>query len=128
MSDAGFWIGALWCAATGASLASFGRLAAHRLARGASLCWPPSHCDACGARIRARHLVPVLGWCLARGRCPDCAARIPRAHPCVEAACGAGWAALWIGAGGAWMAVPSCLIAQAAVFLADLAWQLARTD
>ncbi|WP_440997289.1 prepilin peptidase [Arhodomonas sp. SL1] len=51
-----------------------------------NLLHPPSHCPACGARIRAWDNIPVLGWLLLRGRCRDCGARIGVRYPVVEAA------------------------------------------
>ncbi len=46
---------------------------------------PASHCDECGEPIRIHHLIPVLGWILARGRCPSCGASIPAIYPVSEA-------------------------------------------
>jgi len=56
----------------------------YRLPREESLSRPPSHCPACGAPIRARHNVPVLGWLVLRGRCADCRAPISIRYPAVE--------------------------------------------
>ncbi len=50
-----------------------------------------SRCDACGAALGARDLVPVLSYVLARGRCRRCGARIDARHVAVElAAAGVG--------------------------------------
>lgn len=76
----------LFAAAEGALTASFVSLALARLpgllaqarASGKSgtvllgLCWPPSHCDSCNARVRLRDLIPVLSYVLLRGHCRDC--------------------------------------------------------
>ncbi|HVW19339.1 MAG TPA: prepilin peptidase [Solirubrobacteraceae bacterium] len=69
----------------GAAVGSFLNVVAARLPRGESLVHPGSHCPQCGAAIRARHNVPVLGWLALRGRCYDCGHRIPARYPIVEA-------------------------------------------
>lgn len=75
---------------------------------GVSLC-SPSRCDACGARIDALSLVPVLGYLVRRGACRSCRAGVPWRYPAIEAAAAAGGAALalWFGAtaAGAWAVV-----------------------
>ena len=45
-----------------------------------------SRCDACGATLQARDLVPVLSYVAARGRCRRCAARIDARHVAIELA------------------------------------------
>lgn len=88
-----WWI--LLAAWTGACLASFGGVLVDRLPHSAG--WriaprpgtsllTPSRCDGCGERVRPLALVPVLGWLLHRGRCPNCGARVPWAYPAAEAA------------------------------------------
>ena len=46
---------------------------------------PRSHCPACQTPIRFLHLLPLLGWLLARGRCAACGVEIPTRYPLVEA-------------------------------------------
>lgn len=43
-----------------------------------------SRCPKCHSRIRARHLIPAIGWLMLRGRCADCDYRIPVRYPFVE--------------------------------------------
>ena len=45
---------------------------------------PASHCPACKAPIRIRHLVPVLSWLALRGRRHDCGSTIPWRYPATE--------------------------------------------
>lgn len=117
----------------GATLTSFSRLAVVRLphqlawradANPALKLWsPPSYCDGCGARIRAAHLLPVLGWLLAAGRCPVCRMRISFWHPLFELLGGLGvvLALFWFGtnnqgyaAAGLWLTL---------LFLAEIDWR-----
>jgi len=69
----------------GLLIGSFLNVVIHRVPRGESLLRPPSHCPSCGAPVRNRHNVPVLGWLLLRGRCADCGERISARYPLVEA-------------------------------------------
>lgn len=46
---------------------------------------PRSHCPACRTPIRLPHLLPLVGWLIARGRCAACGVAIPRRYPLVEA-------------------------------------------
>jgi leader peptidase (prepilin peptidase)/N-methyltransferase len=69
----------------GLAIGSFLNVVIHRVPRNASLVRPASRCPHCGAGIRARHNVPVLGWLLLRGRCADCRTRVSVRYPLVEA-------------------------------------------
>jgi len=81
---------------------------------------PASHCPACQAPIRIRHLVPVLSWLALRGRCADCGSSIPWRYPATElltAICfavvawrfGPGWPLL------AALVITACLLALALI-------------
>jgi leader peptidase (prepilin peptidase)/N-methyltransferase len=85
-----------------------------RLPRGEEVVVTPSHCMACGARLKPRHLVPVVSWLLLRGRCSACGAAISPRYPLIETAAGliGVWAAVH---GGGWV-----MMAATAV----LGWQL----
>jgi len=72
----------------GAILGSFLNVVVHRVPRGASVVRGRSRCPRCGAAVRPRDNVPVIGWLLLRGRCRDCAAPISARYPLVEAGCG----------------------------------------
>lgn len=82
--------------AFGAVVGSFLNVVIHRLPRGESLAFPASHCPRCGARIRPRHNVPVVGYLLLRGRCRDCRGRISFRYPLVEALTAALAGGLWL--------------------------------
>jgi prepilin signal peptidase PulO-like enzyme (type II secretory pathway) len=74
--------------AFGAGVGSFLNVVAYRLPRGESLVFGGSHCPHCGAAIRSRDNVPVVGWLVLRGRCRDCGSPISPRYPLVEAAAG----------------------------------------
>lgn len=50
-----------------------------------SLSHPPSHCPACGRRLRWHELIPLWSWLRLRGRCATCGAPIGMRLPLVEA-------------------------------------------
>lgn len=72
----------------GAMLGSFVNVVVHRVPRGVSVVHGRSRCPRCGAAVRPRDNVPVLGWLFLRGRCRDCAEPISARYPLVEAGCG----------------------------------------
>ncbi len=76
--------------------------------RGESVAWPASHCPSCKKPIHWFDNIPVLAWCLLRGKCRSCSAPIPVRYPAVELLGGlAGFAAFsqWSGAYAAMAAV-----------------------
>jgi leader peptidase (prepilin peptidase) / N-methyltransferase len=68
----------------GLAIGSFLNVVIYRVPAGQSLVAPGSHCPHCGAAVRNRHNVPVLGWLVLRGRCADCACPISARYPLVE--------------------------------------------
>jgi len=84
MGEAGWWALALGIA--GACIGSFVAALAVRWPAGRSVARGRSACDACGATVRARDLVPLLSALALRGRCRDCAAPIAAIHWQVELA------------------------------------------
>jgi leader peptidase (prepilin peptidase)/N-methyltransferase len=71
-------------AVLGLSIGSFLNVVIHRVPAKESLSRPPSHCGACGHRIRIRHNIPLLSWLVLRGRCADCRVRISARYPLIE--------------------------------------------
>ncbi|MET0966396.1 MAG: prepilin peptidase [Nakamurella sp.] len=68
----------------GLAIGSFLNVVIARVPGGESLLRPPSHCPACGHRIRNRHNIPLVGWLTLRGRCADCRVPISVRYPLVE--------------------------------------------
>ncbi|HEX9334366.1 MAG TPA: prepilin peptidase [Pseudonocardiaceae bacterium] len=95
----------------GLAVGSFLNVVIYRVPRGESLVRPPSHCPACGAAVRNRHNIPVVGWLVLRGRCADCAAPISVRYPLVELTTGVVFAGLtaWLVAHQLTSAVPAYL-------------------
>jgi leader peptidase (prepilin peptidase)/N-methyltransferase len=78
----------------GLAIGSFLNVVVHRVPRKESVVSPASRCPRCGAPIRARHNLPVVGWLILRGRCADCGAPISVRYPLVELGTGLLFAAL----------------------------------
>ncbi len=53
----------------GLIVGSFLNVVIHRLPRGESLSWPGSHCVRCDAAIRWFDNLPLVSYCVLRGRC-----------------------------------------------------------
>jgi leader peptidase (prepilin peptidase) / N-methyltransferase len=106
----------------GALIGSFLNVVIHRVPLGESLVSPGSHCPSCGAAVRTRDNIPVLGWLLLRGRCRDCGAPISPRYPIVEGLTAAAFAAVVLVRGfddDLWLELPfvACLIALAGIDL-----------
>jgi leader peptidase (prepilin peptidase)/N-methyltransferase len=68
----------------GLAIGSFMTVVAARLPAGESIVRPRSKCPTCGAEVRNRDNVPVVGWVFLRGRCRDCGAKISARYPLLE--------------------------------------------
>jgi leader peptidase (prepilin peptidase)/N-methyltransferase len=60
----------------GLAVGSFLNVVADRLPRDESIVAPASHCGACGRRLPAFEMIPVLSYLALRGRCRACGAPI----------------------------------------------------
>lgn len=68
----------------GICIGSFLNVVIIRLPRHESLIKRSSHCMTCGAKIRARDLVPVFSWLFLKGKCHSCGEKISSRYPIVE--------------------------------------------
>lgn len=68
----------------GISIGSFLNVVILRLPRNESLIKRSSHCMTCGAKIRARDLIPVFSWLALKGKCHSCGEKISPRYPIVE--------------------------------------------
>jgi len=74
--------------AVGLCLGSFATALSWRRPQGISIILPPSRCPACGARLTAGDLVPLLSWLASRGHCRHCGTRVSKRYPLTELAAG----------------------------------------
>lgn len=79
--------GARWSALIAAPfVGSFLGVVVRRLPDGDAIALARSHCEACGAVLKPRDLVPLLSWLAARGRCRFCARPLGWFYPAIELA------------------------------------------
>ncbi|MCL0095485.1 prepilin peptidase [Dehalococcoidia bacterium] len=62
----------------GICIGSFLNVCIDRLPRGQSIASPPSHCPACGRKLKRIELIPLVSYLWLRGRCRSCGTGIPR--------------------------------------------------
>jgi leader peptidase (prepilin peptidase)/N-methyltransferase len=67
-------------------IGSFLGLLIRRLPEGSPIARGRSHCDACGATLRVRDLVPILSWLMAGARCRYCNQPLGWFYPGIELA------------------------------------------
>ncbi len=81
----------------GVCVGSFLNVCIYRLPIGESLTKKNSHCMTCGEEIKRYDLIPIISWCLLRGKCRHCGAKISPRYTVVEFLNGVVWlgTALW---------------------------------
>ena len=101
----------------GAVIGSFLNVCILRIPAGESIVTGPSHCTACGRRLRWFELVPVVSWLALRGRCRTCGAAISPQYPLIEAGNALLWLLLFAVLGFTPQAVLGALLASALLVL-----------
>jgi leader peptidase (prepilin peptidase)/N-methyltransferase len=79
----------------GMMIGSFLNVCILRLPKGESIVTAPSHCMACGKRIKWYELIPVFSWLFLKGRCSGCKSPISAQYPLVEAVTGVLYASIY---------------------------------
>lgn len=89
---------AIWAAvwAFGAIWGSFLNVCVYRIQAEMSVVHPGSHCFNCKAPVAWYDNLPVLSWCLLRGKCRNCGAPFSVRYAVIEAITGALFLELWI--------------------------------
>ena len=81
----------------GLCVGSFCNVLIFRLPKGEEFVRTPSHCMACGHRLRWFELVPVVSWLAQGGKCRSCGVKLSAQYPIVEALNGGAWLlAAWL--------------------------------
>jgi leader peptidase (prepilin peptidase)/N-methyltransferase len=75
----------------GAAVGSFLNVCIYRLPKEESLIKSNSHCMTCGEYIKRRDLIPIISWCLLKGKCRACGAKISPRYTVVESLNAVGW-------------------------------------
>lgn len=69
---------------TGLILGSFYHVVAYRVPLGYSIIKPRSHCSHCSHVLRLKELIPILSFCIQKGRCTYCNRKISYLNPLFE--------------------------------------------
>ncbi|OIQ76285.1 type 4 prepilin-like protein leader peptide-processing enzyme [mine drainage metagenome] len=101
--------GYVLAALLGLIFGSFSTAASYRLPRGLPLGAARSACGACQHPLTAPDLIPVLSWCLSKGRCRHCGQRVSWRYPAIEIATALLFALCWHQSHGA--AISAALLA-----------------
>ncbi|WP_109429432.1 prepilin peptidase [Sulfoacidibacillus thermotolerans] len=75
---------------------SFFGVVGMRVPKGESIVTPPSHCPACGRKLAAYELIPVISWLLLRGKCRTCHSSVSVLYPLVEIVTGVFFVLTWL--------------------------------
>lgn len=70
----------------GLCIGSFLNVVIYRVPLGMSVAYPPSHCPKCDNKLKWYDNIPVLSYCMLRGRCRRCGERISIRYTVVELA------------------------------------------
>lgn len=78
------WVSYLLVFLIGIAVGSFLNVCIDRIPAGESVVSPPSRCAACGRRLGAVELIPVLSYFYLRGRCRSCGMPFSGLYPLIE--------------------------------------------
>lgn len=110
----------------GAAVGSFLNVCIYRLPKEESLIKSNSHCMSCNTPILRRDLVPIISWCLLRGKCRACGAPISPRYTVVEALNAVGWLLIALHfdmmSGAGLYAILCCLVFSALIVVFFMDW------
>lgn len=72
----------------GLILGSFYQVVAYRIPLGYSIIKPRSHCSHCHYVLQVKELIPIVSFCIQKGRCTHCDIKISPFHPLFEGIAG----------------------------------------
>ena len=108
----------------GLCVGSFCNVLIFRLPKGEEFVKTPSHCMACGHRLRWFELVPVVSWLAQGGKCRACGVKLSAQYPIVEALNGGAWLLVaWLFRGDAVRAVLYSALFSLLTVVAVIDWR-----
>ena len=112
----------------GAAVGSFLNVCIYRLPKEESLTKSNSHCMKCGTPILKRDLIPIVSWCMLRGKCRACGEPISPRYTVVESLNAIGWVLITLhydivtNGKVAMLAMLNCLVFSALVVVFFMDW------
>lgn len=114
----------LLLALLGLCVGSFCNVLIFRLPKGEEFVKTPSHCMACGHRLKWYELIPVASWLAQGGKCRACGAKLSAQYPIVEALNGAAWLLTgWLFRGDAVHTALYCALFSLLLVVAVIDWR-----
>ena len=95
----------------GSLVGSFLNVCIHRLPRGESIVFPPSHCPNCNYSIPWYLNIPLVTWPFLKGKCANCGSPISARYFLIELLTGGLFLGCWLmfGHTSAWLALAYCV-------------------
>ncbi|WP_269541385.1 prepilin peptidase [Cerasicoccus fimbriatus] len=90
------WFFAFWAFVFGACWGSFYNVVIYRVPAGKSVVKPGSHCYACNTPIKWYDNLPILSWCILRGKARCCGAPFSVRYAIIEAMTGLFYMTAWL--------------------------------
>jgi leader peptidase (prepilin peptidase)/N-methyltransferase len=80
----------------GACFGSFCSVLIWRIPRREEIVFTPSHCPGCDTALKSYYNIPIAGWLLTRGRCPNCGIKVPPRYIILEFIMGTLFVGAWL--------------------------------
>lgn len=103
-------------------LGSFFNVCIHRIPRGESLAFPPSHCPRCQHRLAPLDLIPVISFLFLRGQCRYCRSPISWRYPAVELLTAALFTLAWFRFGWSWDLLYALILTSVLIIVTFIDW------
>lgn len=108
----------------GLCVGSFCNVLIFRIPKGEEFVKTPSHCMACGHRLKWYEMIPVVSYAAQKGKCRACGAKLSPQYPAVELLNGAMWLAAALLFRGDWLhTLLYCALFSILMVLAFIDWR-----
>lgn len=108
----------------GLCVGSFCNVLIFRIPKGEEFVKTPSHCMACGHRLKWYEMIPVVSYAAQKGKCCACGAKLSPQYPAVELLNGAMWLAAALLFRGDWLhTLLYCALFSILMVLAFIDWR-----
>lgn len=108
----------------GLCVGSFCNVLIFRIPKGEEFVKTPSHCMACGHRLKWYEMIPVVSYAAQKGKCRACGAKLSPQYPAVELLNGAMWLAAALLFRGDWLhTLLYCALFSVLMVLAFIDWR-----